>query len=73
MHYFMVPQPRKCYFLQVYYLFPFFILSGAFPKACSIFSVRFSDFVKFKDISRTGKMNLLYSRISRTPGNPDYL
>ena len=35
--------------------------------------MKFSDFVKFKDISRTGKMNLLYSMFSRKPGNPDYL
>jgi len=27
----------------------------------------------FMDTSRTAKMNLLYSRFSRTPGNPDYL
>jgi len=39
----------------------FFILSGVFPKG-SIFP---ADFVKFKGISSTGKMNLLYSNISK--------
>ena len=65
-------QPRKYYFLQVNYLFRFF-LSVSFFKDYVFFSERFSDFVKFKDISRTRQMNLLYSRFSRTCGNPDYL
>ena len=30
----------------------------------------FPDFVKFKDISRACKMNLLFSKFSRTRGNP---
>jgi len=31
------------------------------------------DFVKFKHIFGTWKMNLLFSRFSTTRGNPDYL
>jgi len=31
------------------------------------------DCVKFQDISRTWKMNLLFSRFSTTRGNPNYL
>ena len=51
MHYFMVPQPRKCYFLHVTQCINFKkILSWAFPKASSIFSARFSDFVKFRHL-----------------------
>jgi len=31
------------------------------------------DFVRFKDISRNWKINLLFSRFFTTCGNPDYL
>jgi len=33
-------------------------------------SKTFPDLIKFKDISRTWKMNLLFSRFSRMHGNP---
>ena len=36
----------------------------------NIISRTFPDFVKFRDISRTSKMNLLLSRFSRRHGNP---
>ena len=39
----------------------------------NIFSRTFPDFVKLKDIYRTRKINLLFSRISRTRGNPVYV
>ena len=36
-----------------------------------LFPTAVTDFVKFKGISRTWKMNLLFSRFSRTRGNPE--
>ena len=72
MHYFMVPATKEILFSTGIIFIHFLNSKWGFSKG-SIFSMRFSDFVKFKDISRTGKMNLLYSRFSRTPGNPDYL
>ena len=50
-------------FSQVFYSKWIFSRAVSFP----------GDFVKFKDITSTWKMNLLFSRFSITRGNPDYL
>jgi len=58
-----------------------FLLHSKFSSTClifiqvdfftgNIFSRTFPDFAKFNDISRTWKMNLLFSRFSRTHRNP---
>ena len=44
-----------------------FVLSGSFHR-----QYFFPDFVKFKYISKTWKMNLLFSKFSKTRGNPAF-
>ena len=72
MHYFMVPAAKELLF-STGIIFIYLKNSKSVFFQSQNFSVRFSDFVKFKEIPRTWKMNLLFSRFSRTPGNPDYL
>ena len=63
-HFVVSLTPSSCFFLQVYYLFTDILFWVLFFE-CSIFSIRFPDFIKFKDISMTWKTNLLFSRFSR--------
>ena len=65
----MVPAAKEILFSTGIIFIHFLNSKWGFSKG-SIFSMRFSDFV---NISMTRKMNLLYSRFSKTPGNPNYL
>jgi len=58
---------NRCFLPQVYLFAGFFVLRGFFHR--KYFYRTFPDFVKFEDISRTWKMNLLFSRFSRTRVN----
>ena len=69
MHYFIIPTAKEMLCSTGILIIHFFHSKWGFSKG-NIYSVRCSDLAKFKDISRTGKIYLLYSR---TPGNPDYL
>jgi len=55
--------------INIIFIHWLFVVNGFFSTG-NIFSRTFPDFVKFKDISRTWKMNMLFSRFSRMHGNP---
>jgi len=57
------------FLLQAYNFFTCFLLKVIFLTG-NIISRTIPNLVKFKDISRTWKMNLLFSKLSRICGNP---
>jgi len=60
--------PSSCLIQPSFLLWAYYLFTDLFTG--NIFSSTIPDFVKFNDISRTWKMNLLFSRLSRTSGNP---